>query len=80
MAQPRGRLGLAGEPLPDILLEGELGRQHLDRDAALQPLVPGAIDDAHAASADLTLDGIGVAQSAGEAGGEGLLGGTGHDE
>ena len=41
---------------PDVLLEGELGRQHLDRDAALEPLVAGAIDHAHAAAADLAFD------------------------
>jgi hypothetical protein len=80
MAQPRGGLGLSGEPLPDVLLEGELGRQHLDRHPALQPLVPGAIDHPHAPSADLAFDGISVAQSGGEAGGEGLVGWTGHDE
>src|SRR5690349_22837478 len=48
---------LAGEPLPDVLLKGELGRQHLDGHPALEALVAGAIDHSHPAAADLTLDG-----------------------
>ena len=60
--QARGGLRLAGEALADFLLEGELGREHLDRDAALQPLVAGAIDHPHPASADLAFDRIRVSQ------------------
>ena len=67
MGQPGGGLRLAGEALADVLLEGELGRQHLDGDPALEPLVAGAVDHAHAAAADLALDGIRVAQRLGEA-------------
>ena len=67
MGQPRRRLGLAGEPLADVLLEGELGREDLDRDAALEPLVAGPVHHAHPAAADLALDGVGVPQRLGEA-------------
>ena len=68
MGQPRRRLRLAGEALPDVLLEGELGRKHLDGHPPLQPLVAGAIHHAHAAPADLALDGVGVPQSGAKSG------------
>ena len=63
---------------PDVLLEGELGRQHLDGDPALEPLVPGAIDHAHPAAPDLALDRVGVAQGLGEARRQRLVGRVGH--
>ena len=62
MGQPGGGLRLAGEALADVLLEGELGRQHLDGDPALEPLVAGAVHHAHPAAADLAFERIGVAQ------------------
>ena len=68
VAQLGGGLGLAGEPLADVLLEGELRGKHLDRDPALEPLVAGAVDHPHAAAADLALDGICVTQRLGEPG------------
>ena len=66
MAQLGRGLGLASEPLADVLLEGELRRENLDRYPALQPLVAGAVDHAHAAATDLSLDGVCVAQRRGE--------------
>ena len=74
----RRGLGLAGEPLADVLLEGELGRKDLDGDAALKPLVAGPVDHAHPAAADLALDGIRVAQRLGEPGRQRLIGRVGH--
>ena len=70
MREPGRRLRLAGESLADVLLEGELGRQHLDGHPALQPFVARAIDHAHAAAPDLALDRIRVTERLGEAGGE----------
>ena len=78
MGQLGGGLRLAGEPLADVLLEGELGGQDLDGDPALEPLVAGAVDDAHAAPPDLALDGVGVTQRRGEPGRQRLVGGGGH--
>ena len=78
VGQLGGRLGLAGEPLPDVLLEGQLRRQHLDRHPALEALVPGAVDHPHAAAADLPLDGVGVAQGLAEPRRQRLIGGVGH--
>ena len=78
MAQLGRGLRLAGEPLADVLLERQLRRQHLDRDPALEPLVPGAIHHAHAAPPDLALDGVGVAQGRGEPGRQRLVSRGGH--
>ena len=39
MGQPRRRLGFAQKALADVGAEGEFGRENLDRDGALQPLV-----------------------------------------
>jgi hypothetical protein len=49
------RLGFAGEPLADVALEGELGREDLDCDPALEPLVTRPVDHAHSAPPDLPL-------------------------
>ena len=46
----------ADEPLPERLVPGQLGRQHLDRDRALEPDVVGAVDHGHAAPADLLVE------------------------
>jgi hypothetical protein len=62
VGQPRRRLGLPGKSLADVLLKRQFGREYLDRHSPLQPLVPGAVDHAHAAAPDLSFDGIGVAQ------------------
>jgi hypothetical protein len=50
---------LALEPPEAIGVFGQRPRQHLDRDVALQPRVPGAIDLAHPAGADQRLDFVG---------------------
>jgi len=68
MRQPRGGLSFAGEPGPDVALESELGRQHLDGDSALESLVARAIDDAHAAPTDLAFERVHAAQRLGESG------------
>ena len=60
VGQLGGRLGLAGEPLADVLLEGELGWKNLDGHAALEPLVAGPVHHTHPAAADLALDGVRV--------------------
>ena len=47
--QPRNRPSFALETFAVIGICGELGEEHLDRYAAVQPRVAGAIDLAHAA-------------------------------
>ena len=79
VGQPGGGLGLAGKALADVLLEGELGRQHLDGDAALEPLVPRPVDHPHPATPDLALDGIGIPQRLGEARRQRPIGRVGHE-
>ena len=78
MEQLAGGLRLTLEALPDVLLEGELGRQHLDRDPALELLVARPVDDAHAAPPDFPLEGIGGAQRLSDASGKRLVDGFGH--
>ena len=51
--QLRGRLRLAQEALADAGAERQLGREHLDRDAAVQPDLARAVDHGHAAAPDL---------------------------
>jgi hypothetical protein len=48
----RGGPRLAQEALAPFGIRGERGRQHLDRNVAMELLVHGAIHDAHAAFAD----------------------------
>jgi hypothetical protein len=44
----RGREpGLADEPLAESFVLGELRREHVERDLALQPVVLGEVHDAH---------------------------------
>ncbi len=62
MGQPRRGLRLAGEPLADLGLEGQLGREHLDGDPPLEPLVARAVHHSHAPPPDLALDRVGVAK------------------
>ena len=47
-----GGPGLAGEALAGLAEGGQVRSQHLDRDDAVQLLVEGLEDDAHAAAAD----------------------------
>src|SRR6266516_3658708 len=44
---------LADEPLPERLVAGDLWRQDLERHPPVQPDVVGAVDDRHAAPADV---------------------------
>ena len=55
MAELRRRFGLAQKPLADVRAKGQLGRKELYGDVALEALVHGAIDDSHAAAADLAV-------------------------
>ena len=74
----RRRLRLAGEARPDGLIVGELGRQNLDRDVALEPEVARAEDDGHPSAADLVLDPVLAAERGGGALAEGIDVGIGH--
>jgi hypothetical protein len=56
MIQLRGSLRLAPEPLPHAGVEGQLRRQHLDRNAPIEAQVAGRIDHGHAPAADLVVD------------------------
>ncbi len=52
----RGMLRLGQEPLPEARVGGELLRDELQRDAALQPEVLGEVDDAHTSTSDDRLE------------------------
>ena len=53
--------GLPEEPLAKVRIV-ERRREHLDRHQAVQPQLPGEIDDSHAAATELPLDDILTAQ------------------
>jgi hypothetical protein len=53
-----GELRLAGEAGVEALVEGQLGRDELQRDSPFQPQVVGSEDHAHAALTDQLLDPI----------------------
>ena len=75
---PRGRLRFAQEADPDLLPEGQLGRQHFDGHLPLEPLVPGVIDHSHSAPADFAFDGIGGTERLGQAAAQRAVGSLGH--
>ena len=52
MIQPGQRLGLAGEPFGERRVLPDAGRQDLEGDQAVEFLLAGLIDGAHAALAD----------------------------
>ena len=54
----RTRLGLLEEPLLGRLVAGQIRREELDGDLALQALVLGGVDDPHAAVAEFGADRI----------------------
>jgi len=56
MRQRRHRLGLAPEALQSAGVIGQLRRQYLDRDVAIQARVARPIDLSHAAGAEQLLD------------------------
>jgi hypothetical protein len=55
VVEGRGRLGLPLEPLQGVRLPGQLFRQELQGDGALEAEVFGFINDAHAAAANQIL-------------------------
>jgi hypothetical protein len=77
MGQAGSGLRLAGKPFANILLERELRRKHLDCDSALEPFIPGPVDDTHSSSTDLPLDGVGGTESFGETCGKRSVAGHG---
>src|SRR5947208_253471 len=56
MAQRGGALRLAHEALAELLVLGQLRRQHLQRDRPPEARLARAVDDAHSAAADQALD------------------------
>ena len=64
MAQLRGGFRFAQEARPDLGAEGELWREDLDRDQALQAAVAGLVDDPHPAAPDLAVELVGRREDA----------------
>ena len=64
--QRRDRLGLAPEPLPLGRPGVRPGQDHLQRDGAVEGELPGLVDDAHPAAADLPDDLVAGDQRRGE--------------
>ena len=56
MIQRRRQARLAQEPLPELLVLSELGRQQLQRDMPVEPLVVGEVDDRHPTPTEHPLD------------------------
>src|ERR1051326_4048631 len=56
MRETRGGFGFTQKAYADFFPERQLGRQHLHRDAPLQPLVARMVHDPHAPSPDFTLE------------------------
>ena len=56
MRDGRGRAGLEEEPAPAFGVGHQAGADHLEGDQAVETGVPGPVDDAHAALAELGLD------------------------
>jgi hypothetical protein len=75
--EARCGLRLPGEPLANILLEGELGRKNLDRYPALEAFIPGTIDHTHPTSTNLPLNSVGGTESFGETCGKRSVAGHG---
>ena len=67
MAELRRGLRFANEARAHVGVEREVGRQHLDRDRAVEAQIGGAVDDGHSAAPDLTLDQVLVADRDGDA-------------
>ncbi len=78
MRQAGGRLGFTREALADFTLKRQLRRQRLDRHPAVQSLVAGAINHAHPAATDFSLDGVRLPECRFEQTREGGLIGFGH--
>jgi len=58
MRQRGGGAGFAQEALAQCRLGSEVGRQQLEGDEAVEADFAGEVDDAHAAAAELVLDGV----------------------
>src|SRR5262249_9726617 len=58
MVQPRDRVGLAIEPLADVLARVQVGVEHLDRHRPAKLRVPTTPDHGHAALADLLVEAV----------------------
>jgi hypothetical protein len=56
MVERRRQAGLSEKALPEATVLGQLGREQLQRHLAPETPVLGEIDDAHAASAEQSLD------------------------
>ena len=52
MVERRGVLGLASETQIETRIAGQIRAQHLDRDIAVQPQIPGQMDFRHSAEAE----------------------------
>ena len=72
MVEGRGRLDFLQEPLLGRLVAGQLGRQDLDGDLALQPRVLGRVDFAHASCTEFGEDRIRAERGAWAEGHRGL--------
>ena len=57
--------GFAVEPLPELGIGGERGRQDLDRHRAIEPRVTGSVDLAHSARAERRGELVGTETCAG---------------
>ena len=62
VVEHRGGARLGAEPLDELGVRGELGLEHLDRDAAAQPAVDGLPHLAHAAGGDQPLQPVAAGQ------------------
>ena len=56
MAELSGRLGFTKKAGADVASEGELRREQLDGNDALQALVAGPVDDTHATASNLLIN------------------------
>ena len=65
MVEGRGRLGFLPEPLLGRVVAGQIRRQELDGDLALQARVVGGVDDPHPAVAEFGGDGVRAERGAG---------------
>src|SRR5215204_7183297 len=58
MVDRGGELRLGLEAVPEVEVVGELGRDHLERDGAIEAQLGGAVDHAHAALAGHAVDAV----------------------
>ncbi len=58
VVDPGHELRLADEPLPEVAVLGQLGRERLQRGLAAEQRVRGLVDEPHAAAAEEALDAV----------------------